>query len=158
MSKPTILHIEDDSNIREIVRRVLQKQYEIAEAETGLEGIKKAQSLRPDLILMDLQLPSMSGYEATTRIRSFDDLKAVPIIAVTGSNSDEEREKTLAAGCTGFIPKPIDLFTLAEQIKEYLSGKVEQTTDQVRSEYFRQYSEELVEKLQGRIEDLTEAN
>lgn len=157
-NQPIILHIEDDSNIREIVRRVLQKQYQVEEASTGLEGIKKAQSLHPDLILMDLQLPSMSGYEATTRIRSFDELKPVPIVAVTGSNSSEEREKTLAAGCTGFIPKPIDLFELSSQIEEYLSGKVERTTDQVRSEYFRQYSEELVEKLQARIEEMTEAN
>jgi len=157
-NQPIILHIEDDPNIREIVRRVLQKQYQVEEAATGLDGIKKAQSLHPDLILMDLQLPSMSGYEATTRIRSFDELKPVPIVAVTGSNSSEEREKTLAAGCTGFIPKPIDLFELSSQIEEYLSGKVEQTTDRVRSEYFRQYSEELVEKLQARIEEMTEAN
>lgn len=157
-NQPIILHIEDDPNIREIVRRVLQKQYQVEEAATGLEGIKKAQSLHPNLILMDLQLPSMSGYEATTRIRSFDELKPVPIVAVTGSNSSEEREKTLAAGCTGFIPKPIDLFELSSQIEEYLSGKVEHTTDQVRSEYFRQYSEELVEKLQARIEEMTEAN
>jgi|GEM_PF-1135163 len=158
MTKAKILHIEDDANIRELVTRVLEEQFIIDVASTGLEGIKKAQEVQPDLILMDLQLPSMSGYEATTRIHSLDELKHVPIIAVTGKNTAEEREKTLAAGCKGFIPKPIDLFALPEQIAEYLSGKVEETTDEKRTEYFQQYSEELVKKLQDRIEALTEAN
>ncbi|MCF7802867.1 MAG: PAS domain S-box protein [Candidatus Marinimicrobia bacterium] len=158
MSKPKILHIEDDPNIRELVTRVLEDEFEIAGASTGLEGIKAAQEFRPDLILMDLQLPSMSGYEATTRIHSIEELKDLPIVAVTGNNTEEEREKTLAAGCRGFIPKPIDLFALPEQISEYLSGKVEETTDEKRTEYFQQYSEELVKKLQDRIEALTEVN
>ena len=158
MNKPRILHIEDEQSIRKLVSRVLEENYQVAGASTGLEGIKKAQSFQPDLILMDLQLPSMSGYEATTRIRSFHELKDVPIIAVTGNNSAEEREKTLAAGCKGFIPKPIDLFALPDQIEEYLLGKTEETTEERRSEYFRQYSEELVKKLQGRVEELTMAN
>ena len=158
MTKEKILHIEDDANIRGLVTRVLEDHFIVDGASTGLEGIKKAQKFQPDLILMDLQLPSMSGYEATTRIHSIKELKHVPIIAVTGNNTAEEREKTLAAGCKGFIPKPIDLFALPEQIIEYLSGKVEETTDEKRTEYFQQYSEELVKKLQDRIEALTEAN
>lgn len=158
MSKEKILHIEDDANTRELVTRVLEDHFIIDGASTGLEGIKKAQEFHPDLILMDLQLPSMSGYEATTRIYSIEELNHVPISAVTGNNTAEEREKTLAAGCKGFIPKPIDLFALPEQISEYLSGKVEETTDEKRTEYFQQYSEELVKKLQDRIEPLTAAN
>jgi len=158
MTKHKVLHIEDEPDIRELVARFLQDKYTIAAAASGLEGIKKAQEFRPDLILMDLQLPSMSGYEATTRIRSITELKNVPIVAVTGNNTKEEREKSLAAGCTGFIPKPIDWFNLAGQVEEYLSGKKEEIAEQKRNEYFRQYSEELVAKLQERIEELTTAN
>ena len=158
MTKPKILHIEDEQSIRKLVIQVLEEEFVVEGASTGLDGIKKAQTFQPDLILMDLQLPNMSGYEATTRIRSFDELRDVPIIAVTGNNSAEEREKTLAAGCKGFIPKPIDLFALPDQIREYLSGKTEETTEERRSEYFKKYSEELVKKLQGRVEELTSAN
>ncbi len=158
MTKHKVLHIEDEPDIQELVTRFLEEKYTVASASSGLEGIKKAQEFQPDLILMDLQLPSMSGYEATTRIRSIEDLKSVPIVAVTGNNTEEEREKSLAAGCSGFIPKPIDWFNLASQVEDYLSGKVEEITEQKRNEYFRRYSEELVAKLQERIEELTQAN
>jgi len=158
MTKHKLLHIEDEPDMQELVGQFLAEKFIIATASSGLEGIKKAQEFEPDLILMDLQLPSMSGYEATTRIRSIDKLKNVPIVAVTGNNTKAEREKSLVAGCSGFIPKPIDWVKLVDQIEEYLFGKVEEITEQKRNEYFRQYSEELVAKLQERIEELTTAN
>jgi len=158
MTKHKLLHIEDEPDMQELVGQFLAEKFIIATASSGLEGIKKAQEFEPDLILMDLQLPSMSGYEATTRIRSIDKLKNVPIVAVTGNNTKAEREKSLAAGCKGFIPKPIDWVNLVDQVEEYLYGKVEEITEQKRNEYFRQYSEELVAKLQERIEELTNAN
>ena len=159
MNKFKVLHIEDEPEIRDLVRKALEENYTIDDASTGLDGIKKAQEFRPDLILMDLQLPSMSGYEATTRIQSIDSLKHIPIVAVTGNNTQEEREKSLAAGCSGFISKPIDLFKLRVDIEEYISGKkFEAVPEQTRNKYFRKYSEELVAKLQYRIEELTEAN
>jgi signal transduction histidine kinase len=159
MNKFKVLHIEDEPEIRDLVRRALEDNYTVDDASTGLDGIKKAQEFRPDLILMDLQLPSMSGYEATTRIQSIDALKHIPIVAVTGNNTQEEREKSLAAGCSGFISKPIDLFKLRIDIDEYISGKkFEAVPEQTRNKYFRKYSEELVAKLQYRVEELTEAN
>ncbi len=158
MTKHKLLHIEDELDMQELVGQFLAEKFIIATASSGLEGIKKAQEFEPDLILMDLQLPSMSGYEATTRIRSIDKLKNVPIVAVTGNNTKAEREKSLAAGCSGFIPKPIDWVNLVAQVEEYLYGKVEEITEQKRNEYFRQYSEELVAKLQERIEELTTTN
>jgi len=159
MNKFKVLHIEDEPEIRELVRKALEDNYTVDDASTGLDGIKKAQKFRPDLILMDLQLPSMSGYEATTRIHSIDSLKHIPIVAVTGNNTQEEREKSLAAGCSGFISKPIDLFKLRIDIEEYISGKkFEAVPEQTRNKYFRKYSEELVAKLQYRVEELTEAN
>lgn len=159
MNKFKVLHIEDEPEIRDLVRKALEDNYTVDDASTGLDGIKRAQEFRPDLILMDLQLPSMSGYEATTRIQSIDSLKHIPIVAVTGNNTQEEREKSLAAGCSGFISKPIDLFKLRIDIEEYISGKkFEAVPEQTRNKYFRKYSEELVAKLQYRIEELTEAN
>ena len=118
---PTILYVEDDTNNRVLIRRVLMAEgYEVVEARNGPEGIELAQTAHPDLVLMDINLPEMDGYEATARLRALDDMRGVPIIAVTANVMKGDREKTLAAGCSGYIQKPIDVDRLPGQLVVFL--------------------------------------
>ncbi len=94
--------------------------YEVVEAKDGPEGIELAQTARPDLVLMDINLPEMDGYEATARLRALDDMRGVPIIALTANVMKGDREKTLAAGCSGYIQKPIDVDRLPGQLAVFL--------------------------------------
>lgn len=123
MSKTTILYIEDNLENRILVRRVLQASgFKIVEAEDGVQGIQIAQDLKPDLILMDINLPEMDGYEVTARLKRLKHLRGVPIVAMTANVMKGDREKTLEAGCDGYIQKPIDVDLLPEQIRKFLVG------------------------------------
>ena len=107
MSK-RILVVEDQEDNRQILRDLLGNAgYELTEAENGEEAITAVATRRPDLILMDIQLPIMDGYEATRRIRTNPDLKSVPIIAVTSYALAGDEDKALAAGCNGYVSKPL---------------------------------------------------
>lgn len=109
----TVLYIEDDSASRRLVQRVLGScGYNVLVAEDGLEGITLAREQRPQLILMDITLPNMDGREITTRLRSLPHFASVPIVALTANNSPGSRELALAAGCTGYLTKPIDVTIL----------------------------------------------
>lgn len=123
MPAPTVLYIEDDFQNRVLVRRVLEASgFSIVEAENGLTGLQLAQNLVPDLILMDINLPEIDGYEVTSRLKQIDALAHVPIIAMTANVMKGDREKTLDAGCDGYIQKPIDVDLLPEQINRYLAA------------------------------------
>jgi two-component system cell cycle response regulator DivK len=124
MTAPKILYIEDDFQNRVLVRRVLEAYgFFIVEAENGPQGLKIAQEIVPDLILMDINLPEMDGYEVTTRLKQTEALAHIPIIAMTANVMKGDREKTLATGCDGYIPKPIDVDLLPEQINRFLSAR-----------------------------------
>lgn len=117
-----ILYIEDNPDNRLLVRRVLQVEgYTIFEAVDGHEGLSKAAELQPDLILMDINLPEIDGYEVTARLKQLPGMSRVPIIAVTANVMKGDREKTLAAGCDGYIQKPIDIDILPNQIERFLN-------------------------------------
>ncbi|MGC9397592.1 MAG: response regulator [Anaerolineae bacterium] len=119
-----ILYIEDNADNRLLVRRILMVEgYEVLEAEDGLTGIDIAVREQPDLVLMDMNLPEIDGYELTRRMRENPDLRGVPIIAMTANVMHGDREKTLEAGCDGYIPKPIDVDALPLQIAEFLAAK-----------------------------------
>jgi two-component system cell cycle response regulator DivK len=121
MSQPRILYIEDNPENRLLVRRVLEVEgYQIIEADSGLTGLKIAESLTPDLVLMDINLPEIDGYELTHRLKQMPHLARVPIIAMTANVMRGDREKTLAAGCDGYIQKPIDVDQLPAQVERYL--------------------------------------
>jgi two-component system, cell cycle response regulator DivK len=106
MSK-CILVVEDQEDNRQILRDLLGNAgYELTEAENGEEAIAAVAKRRPDLILMDIQLPVMDGYAATRRIRTNPDLKSVPIIAVTSYALAGDEDKARAAGCDGYVSKP----------------------------------------------------
>jgi two-component system cell cycle response regulator DivK len=120
MAAPTILYIEDDFQNRVLVRRILEASgFSIIEAENGKVGLKIAQEFVPDLILMDINLPEIDGYEVTSRLKQIDALAQVPIIAMTANVMKGDREKTLAAGCDGYIQKPIDVDLLPDHINHY---------------------------------------
>jgi two-component system cell cycle response regulator DivK len=120
-SSATILYIEDDLPNRTLIKRVLEAEgYEFREAESGREGLQIAQAERPALILVDINLPEMDGFEVTARLRAMPELGAVPIIAVTANVMKGDREKTLAAGCSGYIEKPIDVDLLPVQLAAFL--------------------------------------
>src|SRR5574342_1239082 len=117
----TILYIEDNSDNRMLVRRVLEAEgYRVVEAEDGLEGIDLLCSTTPDLVLMDINLPELDGYEVTRRLKQVPSMARVPVIAMTANVMRGGREKTLAAGCDGHIQKPIDIDVLPTQIESFL--------------------------------------
>ncbi len=158
MSK-TILYVEDNTANRILVRQVLEGVgYTVLEAADGLTGIKMAQEIRPDLILMDINIPGMDGYEATTRIKSLPELNHIPIIALTAKVMAGDRERALTAGCNGYIAKPIDVDTLPNQVAEFLGGLRETITLEQESTYLREYSERLVDRLEKKVQELTQAN
>jgi len=116
-----ILVIEDTEDNRQIVRDLLESAgYALIEALDGLEGVAAAEREHPDLILMDIQLPGIDGYEATRRIRAVPALAAVPIIAVTSYALSGDEAKTRAAGCDGYVAKPFSPRQLLAKIREFL--------------------------------------
>jgi len=118
-----ILVIEDTEDNRQIVRDLLESAgYELIEALDGLEGVAAAEREQPDLILMDIQLPGIDGYEATRRIRTIPALAKVPIIAVTSYALSGDEAKTRAAGCDGYVAKPFSPRQLLAKVREFLPG------------------------------------
>lgn len=117
----TILYIEDNFDNRLLVRRVLEAEgYRVVEAEDGVEALDYLQSETPDLVLMDINLPEVDGYEMTKRLKQLPSMARVPVIAMTANVMKGDREKTIAAGCDGYIPKPIDIDTLPFQMARFL--------------------------------------
>jgi two-component system, cell cycle response regulator DivK len=120
MSK-RILVVEDTEDNRQIIRDLLTSfDYELLEAVDGAEGVAMAEAHHPDLILMDIQLPVIGGYEATRRIRAIPDLARVPIIAVTSYALSGDEAKTREAGCDGYVAKPFSPRQLLAKIREFL--------------------------------------
>ena len=118
---PKILYIEDNLDNRILVRRVLQVEgYQVLEAEDGPGGIELALKECPDLILVDINMPNMDGYEVTRRLRALDQFRSVPIIALTAKVMKGDREKTLESGCSGYIEKPIDVDRFPTQVSVFL--------------------------------------
>jgi two-component system, cell cycle response regulator DivK len=121
MSK-RILVVEDQPDNRQIIRDMLADTgYEIAEAENGEEALAAIAKQRPDLILMDIQLPVMDGYAATRRIKTDPALKSIPVIAVTSYALSGEEKKAREAGCDDYVPKPYSPRQLLAKIRQYLT-------------------------------------
>jgi signal transduction histidine kinase len=155
----TILYIEDDTASRLLVQRVLSNRgHDVHVASEGLEGIALARETRPQLILMDINLPNMDGREITTRLRSLPHFLNVPIVALTANNSPGSRELALAAGCTGFLTKPIDVAKFPQQVEDFLQGRVEPLTADERNIHLQKHAQNLVERLENKIRELEGAN
>jgi len=119
--KKRILVVEDNKQNLYLATFLLEKNgYQVIAAEDGLEAIEKAKMEKPDLILMDMQLPEMDGFEATRRIKSIPEISHIPIVAVTSYAMVGDKEKALAAGCVGYIEKPFMPETFVSEIEKYL--------------------------------------
>ncbi len=116
-----VLVVEDTEDNRKIIRDLLTSAgYETIEAVTGEEGVAMAAEHRPDLILMDVQLPVLDGYEATRRIKANPALRHIPVIAVTSYALSGDEEKTRAAGCDAYVAKPFSPRLLLAKVREFL--------------------------------------
>lgn len=116
-----ILVVEDNETNFYLIQFILEKRgYEVVEAREGIAGVELAIEKKPDLIIMDIQLPDINGLEATKRIRASEENGGIPIVALTSYAMLGDREKALAAGCTGYIEKPIDPETFITEIENYL--------------------------------------
>jgi CheY-like chemotaxis protein len=120
---PKILLVEDQEMNRDMLSRRLRKRgYEVEIAVDGAEGLEKAKSTSPDLILMDMSLPVIDGWEATRRLKADDETKGVPIIALTAHAMSTDREKAMEAGCDEYETKPVELPRLLAAIEKLLPG------------------------------------
>lgn len=150
-----ILHIEDDPTNRLLVRKLLSVAgHEVIEAEGGVEGIRLAREHSPDLILVDLYMPDLDGYEVTLRLRGIPALAGVPIVAIT---AEGDREISLAVGADGFLEKPIDATRFARQIARFLRGHRERGVGR-QSQQLRIAGQRIVERLERNVVELSEAN
>jgi two-component system cell cycle response regulator DivK len=119
--KPNILLIEDNEQNRYLATYLLEKHgFQVVSAPDGATGVETARNLRPDLILLDIQLPLADGYAVARALREMDGLRETPIVAVTSYAMVGDREKCLAVGCNGYIEKPINPETFAAEISGFL--------------------------------------
>lgn len=120
-SKGTILYVEDNPDNRNLIRRVLNSEgYNVVEAAQATQAFEKLSTERVDLILMDINMPVVDGYTLTAQIKNTAEFARIPIVAVTANVMRGDREKSLEAGCDGYIQKPIDIDTLAQQIERFI--------------------------------------
>jgi len=116
-----ILLVEDNEMNRDMLSRRLQRKgFEVVEAVDGEEGLAKAKSESPDLILMDMSLPVLDGWEATRRLKADDGLKSIPVVALTAHAMADDRQKALDAGCDDYDTKPVELKRLLRKIEAFL--------------------------------------
>ena len=122
INKGTILYVEDNPDNRNLIRRVLEADgYSVIVAINASQAIEKLEKNRVDLILMDINMPDMDGYTLTTKIKGIQIFSKIPIVAVTANVMRGDREKSLEAGCDGYIQKPIDIDTLTQQIERFMT-------------------------------------
>jgi CheY-like chemotaxis protein len=118
-----ILIVEDNQFNLDVLVQLLEDDYRLATAENGAVGIEMAAQERPDLILMDMSLPVMDGWEATRRIKADDGLKHIPVIALTAHAMSGDEQKALAVGCDGYLAKPLDEDLLFETLDQFLGNR-----------------------------------
>ena len=116
-----ILVVEDTPDNRQIMRDLLENAgYELVEATTGAEGVAMAERHRPDLILMDIQLPEVSGLEVTRWLKDDDELRSIPVVAVTAFAMKGDEERIKQGGCEAYLSKPISIMTFLETVRRYV--------------------------------------
>lgn len=124
--KITILYVEDNADNRTLVRRIVVSQnYSLLEAVNAAQALDILKNTRPDLILMDINLPEMDGYTLTAKIKSMPGFERVPILALTANVMRGDKEKTLEAGCDGYIQKPLDVDQLIREVERFLSRRTD---------------------------------
>jgi CheY-like chemotaxis protein len=115
-----VLVVEDVDMNRELIVQLLEDKYQVIEAVNGQEGVDLAEKVRPQLILMDLSLPIMNGWEATRLLKTNPNLRSIPVIALTAHAMKGDKETALAAGCDDYLVKPLDEGQLMEKVSKFL--------------------------------------
>lgn len=154
-----VLCIEDNPMNWRLVQRLLsQGGFESHWASEGLKGYDMALELRPDLILLDINLPGLSGFEVATKLRHAKELEGSIIVALTAKTMSADRDTALVTGCDGFISKPIDPFRFLEQVNDYLAGRRDVIEADREGATLRQFSQQVVEHLEDQLKELQESN
>jgi two-component system, cell cycle response regulator DivK len=123
-NKGTILYVEDNPDNRLLVKRILlSEDYALLEAMDAAEALAVLETTHPDLILMDINMPGVDGYTLTAKIKALPGFERVPILAVTANVMRGDKEKTLEAGCDGYIQKPLDIDQLTREIERFISRR-----------------------------------
>ena len=121
-----ILVVEDEELLRgQLAERLQKAGYAVEQAADGEEALSKAQQERPNLILMDISVPKIDGFEVTKRLKRMEEFQNVPVVALTAHAMKGDREKFISAGFEGYISKPIDIHVLPDQVRDFLRGKWE---------------------------------
>ncbi len=150
-----VLHIEDDPKNRLLVQKLLSAAgHQVIDAKSGIEGIRLAAVEKPDLVLVDINIPDLDGYEVTLRLRGMKELNGVPIVAIT---AEGDKETSLAVGADGFIAKPIEASRFPKLVERFLRGHRERADDQGETR-LRERSQKIVERLERKVGELAEAN
>lgn len=155
--KRCVLYIEDDAKARILVTKVLSREFEVLTAQNGLEGLDQLKARTPDLVLTDINLPDLSGEVIATRIRAICGAQ-IPIVAITADTDKQVKDRALAAGCTGFITKPIDVRSLPDTIHDYLGGREEHLDEDTHHRVTRDMQARLTNELELRVRQLQEDN
>lgn len=159
MNSKKILCIEDNPSSRLLIRKILERNgYQVYEADNGVQGISMAREVLPDLILMDINIPGMDGYESATRIKGLSQLRDIPIVALTAQVGEGDRERSLIAGCDGYLTKPIMAGDLLEKIECTMDGTRETVQSPAERDFLKEYSHRLVNHLSENIHELAEKN
>jgi len=156
-STRTILYIEDNPANYRLVERLLRDEgFQVLHAKDGFEGVQRAIEARDhlDLILLDINLPGMDGYEAATKLKAIHGFETIPIVAVTVNALKGDRKRSLAAGCDGYIPKPIDIHSFPQRVKDYISGRREKVPAAEERYYLREHTRKLVDRLESSLGQL----
>nr|HPO51190.1 response regulator [Spirochaetota bacterium] len=155
----TILYIEDEPGNRLLLKKLLElKGYKVLEAEDGLSGIEIALREKIDLILLDINMAGMNGYEIATKIKNTESLKDIQLVAFTANVMKRSREKALISGCDGYLTKPIDGNNFIMRLEEYLNGRKDFIPQEMIPELMKEYNFQLVEHLEKEIRELKRAN
>lgn len=122
--KARVLVVEDNDDNRALVVKILSRHgYEVTEALSGEQALEQVESCVPDLVLMDLNLDGMSGFEATRRLKNDPRLRHIPVVALTAYAMVGDRERALESGCDGYLSKPVDVRRLPEQVREFIERR-----------------------------------
>ncbi len=158
-AQPRILCIEDNPMNWRLVQRLLsQAGYEMHWAEDGLRGCELALAIKPALILLDINLPGLSGFEVATKLRQNRNMDGTLIVALTAKTMRSDRETALVTGCDGFISKPIDPFLFVGQVEAYLGGRRDHLEQGREGAALRQFSQQVVVHLESQLKEAQEGN
>lgn len=152
-----ILYVEDNPANYRLVERMLRDQgYEVLHARDGFEGVRRAMEERErlDLILLDINLPGMDGYETATKLKALPGFERIPVVAVTVNSMSHDRKRSLAAGCDGYIPKPISPENFPDQIRSYIRGRRDRIQPADERVYLREHARRLVDRLESSLTEL----